>query len=176
MRPPLCRHLFVFTMFAFLSLVLPSPRALAADPTPSMVAPPISFCIGQSFTCVVPDLNSSFANYDLMTKKWSGGVQTIAAGYALLFFSDQPYAIGPALHGAFNFSQEAPSDLSIVPTIVFFKYLELGINVVFLDGSIKYGMAFGLSGNFEAIMTLVTGKNIGERHRVALAASRAYQE
>jgi hypothetical protein len=176
MRPPLCRHLLVLTVLAVLSLVLPTPRALAADPTPSAVAPPISFCVGQSFTCVVPDFNAAFATYDLVAKKWSGGVDTVAAGYALLFFSDQPYALGPALHAAFNFSQSAPSYFSVFPTVVLFRFFEVGANVVFLDGSIKYSLSAGLSANFEAATTLVRGKNIGERYRTALAASRAFQE
>jgi hypothetical protein len=166
----------LFPILLFLTLVLTSPRAHAQEPTPSLVAPPISFCIGQTFTCVTPDLNASFANYDLRDKKWSGGVSTIGVGYSLLFASDQPYASGFALHAAGNFAQATPSYLSVIPTVVLMKYFEAGVNVAFLDGDVKYYFTVGLSGNFEILKTLLTGKNIGERYQTALAAYRAKQE
>lgn len=172
MRPfLLALSLAFFALFTF----VPVPASAEDAPTTTTAAPPISFCINDSFTCVTPDFYTKFANYDLRDKKWVAGVSEIGVGYSLLFFSDQPYASGVALHGAFDLSQITPSYLSLVPTVVIAKYFEVGVNITFLDGDIKYYLTAGVAGNFEGLTSLVTGKNLGERYRVLKLEYQARQ-
>ena len=134
---------------------------------PNDVAPPISFCIGQTATCVKPDFNLQTINYDLTAKKWSGGVTAIAVGYELLFYSDQPWASGIAVHGAVQFDQQTPSFFALTPTLVIMKYFELGATFSFLDGSIGKAITAGLGIPFD----IVTGQSMQAR----IAALREVQ-
>ena len=154
------------------SLLFASP-AQAAEPTPSDAAPPISFCIGQSFNCVVPDFNLNAVNYDLGAKKWKAGITTIAVGYAFLYASDQPWSSGIALHGAGSFNQGTPSYFALTPTIVIAKYFEVGASFIFLDGAIEKDLTLGLSLNAEVLTSLLSGKGIKARYQARLLAARA---
>jgi hypothetical protein len=151
-----------FVALALGSLFVASPARAQA---PNVVAPPISFCIGATATCVMPDFNLQTINYDLDAKKWSGGVTAIAVGYELLFFSDQPWASGVALHGAVQFNQQAPSFLALTPTLVILKYFELGATISFLDGSIGKAVTAGIGIPFDVVT--------GEPMYVRIAAQRA---
>jgi hypothetical protein len=154
------------TMLAVLCLaggMLQAATARAAEPTPSDVAPPISFCLGKSFHCVLPDFNLHTAVYDLEAKKWKTGVSTVAVGYMLLFYSDQPWGSGVAVHAAGQWDQGQPSYFAIEPTMVFAKYFELGFSFVFLDGAIEKNLVIGLSANAELFMRLLTGKSLPTR-------------
>jgi hypothetical protein len=146
--------------------------AFAQTPvTFSDVAPPLSFCIGQTTTCVMPDFGLQSVNYDLKAKAWSGGITNIAAGYALLFASDQPYASGFAVHASFNFDQKAPSFFAPTFALVGFHWFEVGYTPVFMDGQIGQRLTLGVNLNAEAITTLFTGKNLDAR-RAALQRER----
>ncbi len=158
------------------SLTLLPAGALAAEPTPSDVAPPISFCFGSSFNCVIPDFNLNNVNYDLGAKKWKTGVSTIAVGYMFLYASDKPWASGVALHGAGQWSQGSPSYFALVPTLVFAKYFEVGMSFIFLDGSIEKDVTLGLSANAENLVSLITGKTIPVRLQAAKLAYRLEME
>lgn len=152
--------------------LLASPRAMADEPTPSDVAPPISFCLGGTFHCVMPDFNISTVNYDLDAKKWKAGVTSVAVGYMLVFYSDQPWGSGFALHGAGQWSQGQPSYFAIVPTIVLAKYFEVGMSFIFLDGAVEKNLTLGLSANAELFMQLFTGKSVSTRLGEARLAYR----
>lgn len=91
-------------VLALASALFLQSTARAAEPTPSDAAPPISFCIGQSFNCVLPDFNVNTVAYDLGAKQWKAGVNTIAVGYMFLYASDQPWSSGLALHAAGQWS------------------------------------------------------------------------
>lgn len=135
--------------------------------TPNDVAPPISFCIGQTATCVMPDLNLQAVNYDLTAKKWSGGVTVIGVGYELLFYSDQPWASGIALHGAGQFTQTGPSYFALTPTLVVAKYFEIGGTFALMDGSIGKSITLGLGVPWD----LLTGRTMAARMAAARAPS-----
>jgi hypothetical protein len=161
-------------------LLTRSAPALAADellglPTPSDVAPPISFCIGQTFNCVLPDFNLNTVSYDLGLAQWKAGVTTVAVGYMFLYASDKPWASGVALHGAGQWSQGAPSFFAIVPTLVVAKYFEIGMSFVFLNGRIEKDVTLGLSANAEILMAVITGKTMPVRLQVARLAYSAEQ-
>lgn len=147
-----------------------------AGPTPSDVAPPLSFCIGQSFNCVLPDFNLNTVSYDLGAKQWKAGVTSIAVGYMFLYASDQPWASGVALHGAGQWSQGAPSYFAFVPTLVLAKYFEAGMSFVFLNGSIEKDITLGLSANAEILMGWITGKTMPVRLQAARLAYAQEQE
>jgi hypothetical protein len=157
-------------------LLAQSSTALAAEPTPSDVAPPISFCIGQTFNCGLPDFNLNTVSYDLGLAQWKAGVTTVAVGYMFLYASDKPWASGAALHGAGQWSQGAPSYFALVPTLVFAKYFEVGMSFVFLNGRIEKDVTLGLSANAENLMTLVTGKTMSVRLQAARLAYAAERE
>ncbi|MGA9210474.1 MAG: hypothetical protein WB347_21950 [Terriglobales bacterium] len=150
------------------ALLVPA-RARAQTPVPSDVAPPLSFCVGATTTCVVPDMGLSTVSYDLVNKKWAGGITQIAVGYALLFASEQQYASGFAIHAAFNFDQAAPSYFAPTFALVGFHWFEAGYTPVFYDGKIGQQLTLGVNLNAEALTTLVTGKNLSQR----LAAKKA---
>lgn len=160
----------VFAVLALGSLLLAG-QARAQSLVPSDVAPPLSFCFGASTTCVVPDSGLQAVNYDLVNKKWSGGITGAGVGYALLFAADTAYASGVSIHVTFNFSQEAPSYLAPTFAFVLAHILELGYTPVFFDGRIGQQITLMIGANAEAIMTAYTGKRLGER----LAAKRAEQ-
>jgi len=151
-------------------------RILAQEPTTSDVAPPISFCLPGTFHCMVPDFNLNTVNYDLGAKHWKAGITQIGVGYAFLFYTDQPWSFGAALHGAGQWSQGQPSYFALTPTLVFFKVFEAGASFIFLDGSVEKDLTLGISANAESIMALVTGKNIRARHEEAKASYRARLE
>ena len=155
-------------------ILVPSP-ARAADPTTSDAAPPISFCIGQTFNCVVPDFSLNTVNYDLGAKQWKAGVTSIAIGYAFLYASDQAWSSGVALHGAGSFNQGTPSYFAITPTLVIAKYFEVGASFIFLDGSIEKDLTLGLSINAETLTSWLSGKSIAARYQTRLAAARSPQ-
>ncbi len=157
-------------------LLLMHPRALAAEPIPSDAAPPISFCLGQTFHCVVPDFNLNTVSYDLGSKKWKAGVTQVGVGYALLFYSDQPWSSGVALHAAGQWSQGQPSYFAVTPTLVFAKFFEVGATFVFLDGAIEKDLTLGLSANFEVLTALATGKSIPQRLQALKLAYREAEE
>jgi hypothetical protein len=146
-----------------------APRA-HAQITPNSVAPPISFCIGQTTTCVMPDFNLQVVNYDLTTKKWSGGVTAIGAGYELLFFSDQPWASGIALHGAGQFTQAGPNYFAITPTVVVAKYFEIGGTFTLMDGSIGKSITLGLGIPFDVVTGATMQTRLANARRAAGAA------
>ena len=152
------------------SLLLSAP-AQAQTLTPSDVAPPLSFCFGASTTCVVPDSGLQAVNYDLVNKKWSGGITGAGIGYALLFAADTAYASGASVHVTFDFSQSVPSYLAPTFAIVLAHIFELGYTPVFFDGHIGQQITLMIGANAEAIMTAYTGKRLGER----LAAKKAEQ-
>ena len=129
------------------------------SPIPNLLAPPISFCFGQSTTCVMPDFTLSVVSYDLDAKKWTGEIQTIAVGYMLLFAADQPYASGIAIHGGGQFQQSGPKYFTLIPTLVIARYLEVGAAFQFADGSIGKFITLGLGAGFD----LITGATMGER-------------
>jgi hypothetical protein len=147
--------------------------ARSAEPTPSDESPPISFCFGTSFNCVVPDFNLNTVAYDLGTKQWKAGVTTVAVGYMFLYASDQPWSSGCALHAAGQWSQGQPSYFALVPSLVIAKYFELGMSFIFLNGSIEKDMVLGLSANAENLVGLVTGKGIKQRYE---ARRQSYQQ
>jgi hypothetical protein len=163
----------------FLAGLLTWPATVSAteksQPTPSDVAPPISFCIGQTFNCVLPDFNLNTVSYDLDLKQWKAGVNTVAVGYMFLYASDRPWASGVALHGAGQWSQGAPSYFAVVPTLVVAKYFEVGMSFVFLNGRVEKDVTLGLSANAEVLMSLVTGKTMQGRLQAARLAYAAEQ-
>jgi hypothetical protein len=171
------RLLFAITLFA-LTLMPLAARAQTPtpDPTPTTVAPPLSFCIGAGFTCVVPDIGLQTINYDLKAKQWSGGITSVAAGYALLFASDKPYASGVAIHASFDFSQAKPSFFAPTFSLVAFHYFEAGYTPVFMNGQIGQQLTLGVNLNAEAIVSLFTGQNIAQRFATAKAFARATQK
>ena len=158
-----------------LSTLLLSSPAQAAEPTPSEAAPPISFCFGTSFNCVVPDFNVNTVAYDLGAKQWKAGITNIAVGYMFLYASDQPWSSGFAIHGAGQWSQGQPSYFAIVPTLVIAKYFEVGVSFIFLNGSIEKDLVLGLSANAEIITSLFTGKTIKERYEAKKLSYRQEQ-
>lgn len=138
-----------------------------AQITPNSVAPDISFCFGKTATCVMPDLNISVVNYDLVEQKWTSGVTTIGLGYQLLFFADQSWASGIAVHGAGQFAQQGASYFAVTPTLVLAKYFEAGATFSFRDGSIGKSITLGLGVPWD----LATGRTMSAR----MAAARAQQ-
>jgi hypothetical protein len=158
------RSIIVFSLFIL--FLLRGNVAFAQAPvvvTPTSVAPPLSFCIGNTFTCVVPDFGLQAVNYDLKAKQWSGGITSVAAGYALLFASDKPYASGLAIHASFNFSQAAPSYFAPTFALVALHWFEAGYTPVFMNGKIGQQITLGVNLNAEAVASLFTGKNIAQR-------------
>ena len=153
-----------------------SAQAQTPAPTPSDVAPPLSFCIGTGFTCVVPDVGLKNINYDLKAKQWAGGITGVAAGYALLFASDKPYASGVAIHASFDFSQTVPSYFAPTFSLVAFHWFEAGYTPVFMNGQIGQQLTLGVNLNAEAIASLFTGQNISQRLTTAKAFARATQK
>jgi len=149
----------------------------AAEPVPSDVAPPLSFCLGETYHCVLLDLNLQSVNYDLSTKKWQSGVKTLSAGYVLMFYSNEPWGFGPALHGEGQWSQGEPSSFGLTATGVFFRYFEVGVTFVLLDGKIDKYLTLGLSANLEHLTRILTGKSmlvrLEEERTRRLAASGA---
>jgi hypothetical protein len=154
------------------SLLAPSVLAAGAEPTPSDVAPPLSFCLPGTFHCVVPDFNLNTVNYDLGAAKWKAGVTQVGVGYALLFYSDRPWASGVALHGAGQWSQGQPSYFALAPTLVFLKVFEVGVTFTLLDGRIEKDLTLGLSVNAETVLSTLTGQGIAKRLQAAKMAYR----
>jgi hypothetical protein len=150
-----------------LALTLAKPTPARAQVTPDKVAPPLSFCIGDTATCGMPDFNLSTVNYNLKTKKWETGTTTFGAGYMLLLASDQPYASGVALHVTGQWSQSTPSYLALAPTLVLAKYFEAGVTVRLMDGGVDTVLSFGVGVNADTLLTLLTGKNLNDRLRNA---------
>jgi hypothetical protein len=156
---------YTFVLFAFLSF---AGTAKADTPNANSVSPVLSFCLGQSNTCVMPDFGLSTVSYDLDAKKWAGGVQSIGVGYMLLFASDQPWASGIAVHGSFNFSQTEPSFFAPTVTAVLLRYFEVGATFRFMDGAIGKYLTLGANVPFDTL----TGKTIPLR----MAEARAKAE
>ena len=63
------------------STVPRAPASVLLGPTADDVSPRLSFCLGKSDHCVMPDFNLSTVNYDLSSKKWQGGVTSSALPY-----------------------------------------------------------------------------------------------
>jgi hypothetical protein len=145
-------------------------HAQTPSPTPSDVAPPLSFCIGTSYTCVMPDLVLNTVSYDLQAKQWAGGIQSAAVGYALLFASDKPYASGLAVHARFDFSQATASYFAPTFSLVGLSHFEAGYTPVFMSGKIGHQITIGINSNAESVMSLFTGKNIAQRYAARLKA------
>jgi hypothetical protein len=143
----------------------------AVAQTPNDVAPPLSFCFGSSTTCVMPDSGLQAVNYDLLNKKWSGGITGVGVGYALLFATDKAYASGVSVHATFNFSQEAPSFFAPTFAFVAAHYFEAGYTPVFYDGRIGQQITLMFGINAESIMSRYTGKNMDQRLAAARLAS-----
>jgi hypothetical protein len=150
-------------------------RGEPAPVTPSTASPPLSFCISETTICVVPDVGLQTVSYDLKAKKWQGGVTAMAAGWALLFASNAPYASGVAVHASFNFGQAAPSFFAPTFSFVICRWFEAGYTPVFMDGQIGQQLTFGVNVNAEALTALLTGQNL-EARRVALAISKQQAE
>jgi hypothetical protein len=161
MRPTL------FAAAVALTVALATPSPTQAEVTPDTVAPPLSFCIGKTTTCVMPDFNLSTVNYDLKAKKWEVGTTTFGIGYMLLLASDRPYASGVAVHIAGQWSQSTPSYLALAPTLVLAKYFEVGATVRLMDGGVDTVLSFGLGANSDTLVALLTDKNLGDRLRTA---------
>ena len=155
--------LVLATAFVCTYAILAATQAHAQTPTPSDVAPPLSFCLGDTFTCVVPDLGLQTINYDLKAKQWAGGVTAAGIGYALLFASDKPYASGFAIHASFDFSQAMPSYFAPTFSGVAFHWFEAGYTPVFMSGKIGQQLTLGVNISAESILSLFTGKNISQR-------------
>lgn len=135
------------TIAAVLSLALSltfSSSSAAQAQTPNAVAPTMSFCLGESTHCVMPDFNVSAINYDLRKKKWDGGVTSVGAGYMLLFYSDQPWASGIAVHVGGKFSQSEPNYFALTPTLVACRYFEAGVTIKLVDGGVDTLVTLGV--------------------------------
>jgi len=144
--------------------LLAAPSARAAEPTPNDVAPPLSFCVGDTYHCMMPDFNFSMVRYDLVAKKWDSiGITSVGVGYEFMFYSNQPWSFGPALHVAGQWGQDKPSYFGLTPTLVFFKYVELGASFDLRDGAVDKYLVAGLSGNTELLTRWITGKGIEVR-------------
>lgn len=154
----------ILTTLALIALLHAPRPSSAQSPVPNSVAPPLSFCLGKSAHCVMPDFNLSTVNYDLRAKKWDAGVTSIGAGYVLLFYADQPWASGLALHVGGRFGQSGPNYLALTPTLVVCRYFEAGTTVKLVDGGVDYYLTFGLGLAFD----LMTGRTIPERLRTQL--------
>ena len=152
-------------------LMLLCSSALAQTPTPNDVAPPLSFCFGATTTCVVEDFNLQMINYDLIAKQWSGGITAAGIGYALLYRSDTPYASGAAVHVAFNFDQGSPSYFAPTFSAVFCHWFEAGYTPVFYDGHIGQKITLMVGLNAEQVMTMLTGKRLGQRLAAKIASA-----
>jgi hypothetical protein len=159
--PPVAIKTLIALFVAGGALLAPA-RARAQTVVPTDVAPPLSFCIGTSTTCVVEDLGLTAVNYDAVNKKWSG-TSGAGFGYVLLFKADTPYASGFSVHATFNFSQSGPSFLAPTFAAVVFHWLEAGYTPVFYDGSIGHQITLMVALNAEEVTSLVTGKRIGAR-------------
>lgn len=157
----------LFAVLTTIALALARPSQAQAQVTPDRVAPPLSFCIGETSACVMPDFNLTTINYDLAAKKWQAGTTSLGIGYMLLLASDKPYASGVAVHVAGQWSQSQPSYLALAPTLVLLKYFELGATWNLMDGGDKWYITFGLGANADTLMALLTGKNLNDRLRAA---------
>jgi hypothetical protein len=160
--------MFAACIFLLSTVVARADTQVSVPPTPSSISPVLSFCIGITFHCVLPDLNLMAVNYDLSTKKWDGQVQSVGLGYALLFYSDKPYASGVALHGAGQFKDSGPKYFSIIPTLVFARYFEVGATFQLADGAINKWLTLGVG--FQS--DVLSGRPMASRHQAALSAYR----
>ena len=112
---------------------------------------------------MVPDLGLQTINYDLVAKKWAGGITAAGVGYAILFASDKPYASGFAIHASFDFSQTVPSYFAPTFSAVGFHWFEVGFTPVFMNGSVGKQLTLGVNVNAEAVTSLFTGMNLARR-------------
>jgi len=143
-------------------LLLPASRGSAQ--TPSDLAPALSFCFGESTHCVMPDFNLSTVSYDLDAKKWATGVARFGAGYALLFYSDQPWSFGVSAHFAGQLSQSEANYLAVMPSVVVARYLHVGTTLTIADGYFGKALSIGVG----APLDLLSGKTMGERVKTLL--------
>lgn len=144
--------------------------ARSQETAPTVLTPPISFCIGSTRHCVLPDLNLNTINYDLTTKKWDAGVTSVGVGYALIFYADQPWGSGIAVHAAGQWNQKnSPSYFALIPTVVLARYFEIGFGLKFMDGSIGKSLTLGLGAGLD----LLTGKTMSTRFNEAKTAPPA---
>lgn len=152
--------------------VLGPPSARGDEPVPDSFAPPLSFCIGKSATCVLTDLGLPVVNYDLDAKKWGGGVRRLTAGYALLFAADEVYASGIAGHLSFSLDQAVPD--YVAPTFMFVlaRYFEFGATFELGDGYFKKYLTAGTSVPFE----LMAGSTFSSRLLAARRSSATTDE
>ena len=159
------------TLFVLLvlSTLLMSQPVTAAEPTPSSVSPTLSFCFGKTFHCVIPDCNVAAVSYDVSAKKWVGEAESLGAGWALLFYSDQPWSSGIALHGSAQFKEGGPKYLNLVPTLVIARYFEAGVKIQLADGSIGRWLTFGLGGQIDVL----SGRSMADRYKDAVLATKA---
>lgn len=157
----------LLAVLTIVALALTKPTPSRAQVTPDKVAPPLSFCIGKTSACVMPDFNLTTVNYDLSAKKWQTGTTSLSIGYMLLLASDKPYASGIAAHVAGQWSQSQPSYLALAPTLVLLKYFEVGVTWNLMDGGDKWYVTFGIGANADTLVSLLTGKNLGDRLRAA---------
>ena len=164
---------WIFIAFCLALWVFAHPKAVTATETTfDSVSPPLSVCFGQTATCIVPDFGLQTVNYDLKTKAWSGGITQLAAGWALLFANDKPYASGLAIHASFNFDQKTPSFFAPTFALVSFHWFEIGYTPVFMDGQIGQRLTLGANLNAESITALLTGQNL-EARRLILVQKRS---
>lgn len=131
---------------------------ISQGPLPTDVSPPLSFCIGRTTHCVLPDLGTSAVNYDLQKKRWDAGVASLGVGYALLFWSDRPWAPGIAMHASGQWGQ-AGSHLDLVPTVVVLRYLHAGATYRLADGGGGWRLTLGAG----APLDLLSGRTMRER-------------
>lgn len=159
------KHLLTALLpISLLALMMLPSTAHSQETAPAVLTPPISFCIGRTSHCVMPDLNLNTVNYDLTTKKWDAGVTTVGVGYALIFYSDQPWGSGIAVHGAGQWNQKSsPSYFALIPTVVLARYFEIGFGLKFMDGSIGKSLTLGLGAGLD----LLTGKTMATRFEEA---------
>jgi hypothetical protein len=107
---------------------------------------------------VLPDLGTSAVSYDLRAKRWDAGASSLGVGYALLFWSDRPWAPGVALHASGRWGQ-AGSHLDLAPTIVVLRYLHAGATYRLSDGGGGWYLTLGAG----ASLDLLSGRTMRER-------------
>jgi hypothetical protein len=144
---------------ACLACLAAAPRPAAAGVVPDDVSPPLSFCIGETTHCVLPDLGLRAASYDLSARRWEdAGVSDLGAGYALILWSDQPWAPGVAVHASGRWGRSG-SHLDLVPTLVLLRYVHVGATARIGDGGVRFYLTLGAG----ATLDLLSGRTMRER-------------
>jgi hypothetical protein len=140
---------------------------------PNDVSPPLSHCIGRTFHCFFPDVLVITASYDLAKLVWGrAGVNTVAAGYVLVFASDRMWGSGIGLHATGQWGQGEPSYFALVPTVVVFKHFQAGVSLALMDGKIGKDFVVGVAADAELVSSFFTGKSMTAKLDAVQVASR----